>query len=135
VHLISEYVFPALLTPILILGQTADSPLVALDTSASAAAPVTSAPENALPGEHAANPLNREPPGGKRVFGVPPKYRTASSDVEGSPITAKQKMAMRPKDSFDYPLVIAAAFAGLDRASGATPIGWERGIWMSRSAT
>jgi len=97
------------------LGQTADSP---------AAAPVAPAPVNAVPAGQAAdtNPQAQEPPGGKRVFGVLPNYRTASAEQEGNPITAKQKMTIAAKDSFDYPLVLlAATFAGLDQLENDDP--------------
>jgi hypothetical protein len=58
----------------------------------------------------------------KRIFGVLPNYRTASSELEGTTITAKQKMAIAAKDSFDYPLVlVAAAFAGLDQINNDDP--------------
>jgi hypothetical protein len=63
-----------------------------------------------------------EPPGGKRVFGVLPNYRTASSELEGSTLTAKQKLTIAAKDSFDYPLVLlAATFAGLDQLTNSDP--------------
>jgi len=86
-------------------------------------APEQATPEQATPGHAVAtNPLGQEPPGGKRVFGVLPNYRTASSDQEGSTITAKQKMTIASKDSFDYPLVIlASAFAGLDQIDNDDP--------------
>jgi hypothetical protein len=69
-----------------------------------------------------ANPAEQEPPGGKRVLGVLPNYRTASSDSEGKPITGKQKMLIATKDSFDYPLaLLAAAYAGLDQLTDSDP--------------
>ncbi len=62
------------------------------------------------------NPLDVEPPGGKRVLGVLPNYRTASADLEGTTLTGKQKMTIATKDSFDYPLaLLAATYAGLDQ--------------------
>jgi hypothetical protein len=62
------------------------------------------------------NPLEQEPPGGKRVLGVLPNYRTASADLEGTTLTPKQKLTIAAKDSFDYPLfLLAAAYAGLDQ--------------------
>lgn len=96
------------------LGQTADSP-----PSANAAAAANAVPAGQAP---AANPLDQVPPGGKRVFGVLPNYRTASLDLEGSTLTAKQKMTIAAKDSFDYPLVLlAGAFAGLDQLTDSDP--------------
>lgn len=107
-RLIFRYIFPALLIPVLAFGQSADS-------AASDPAP---APVNVVPDRQPAstNPLEQEPPGGKRVFGVLPNYRTASADLEGTTLTSKQKMTIAVKDSFDYPLVLlAAGFAGLDQ--------------------
>jgi hypothetical protein len=70
----------------------------------------------------ATNPLAQEPPGGKRIFGVLPNFRTASSDLEGTTLTSKQKMTIAAKDSFDYPLfLLAAAYAGLDQLENDDP--------------
>jgi hypothetical protein len=55
-----------------------------------------------------------EPPGGKRVFGVLPNYRTADASQEGTVLKARQKLTIASKDSFDYPLVaLAGGLAGL----------------------
>lgn len=55
-----------------------------------------------------------EPPGGNRVFGVLPNYRTADASQEGTVLSAGQKLDIASKDSFDYPLVaLAGALAGL----------------------
>jgi hypothetical protein len=63
-----------------------------------------------------------EPPGGKRVFGVLPNYRTASSCEEGTPINARRKLNIALKDSFDYPLVLlSAAYAGLNQLTDDDP--------------
>ena len=68
------------------------------------------------------NPLDQQPPGGKRVFGVLPNYRTASQDLRGTTLNAKQKMTIAAKDSFDYPLfLLAGAFAGLDQLTNSDP--------------
>jgi hypothetical protein len=64
----------------------------------------------------------QEPPGGKRVFGVLPNYRTASSCQEGNAISAKNKIKIALKDSFDYPLVLlAAAYAGANQLTNDDP--------------
>ncbi len=56
----------------------------------------------------------QEPPGGKRVFGVLPNYRTADISQEGAAISAGTKFKIASKDSFDYPLVLlSGALAGL----------------------
>ena len=63
-----------------------------------------------------------EPPGGNRVFGVLPNYRTADASQEGTVLTNRQKLTIASKDSFDYPLVLtAAAFAGLGQLTNQQP--------------
>jgi len=63
-----------------------------------------------------------EPPGGKRVFGVLPNYRTADASQEGTVLTARQKLSIASKDSFDYPLVLlAGGLAGLGQLIGQDP--------------
>ena len=63
-----------------------------------------------------------EPPGGKRVFGVLPNYRTADASQEGTPISAHQKFYIASKDSFDYPLVmLAGVFAGVGQLTNQQP--------------
>lgn len=55
-----------------------------------------------------------EPPGGKRVLGVLPNYRTADASQEGTVLPARPKLIIASKDSFDYPLVaLAAGLAGI----------------------
>lgn len=62
------------------------------------------------------------PPGGKRVFGVLPNYRTADASQEGTVLTTRQKFSIASKDSFDYPLVLlAGAFAGLGQLTDQQP--------------
>jgi len=69
-----------------------------------------------------ADPMATEPPGGKRIMGVLPNYRTASASQENTTITWKQKLNIARKDSFDYPLVgLAAVFAGLGQLSNQNP--------------
>jgi len=70
----------------------------------------------------AIQPGTPAPPPDKRVFGVLPNYRTANASAVYSPITAKQKMTIAAKDSFDYPLVIlAAALAGAGQLTNQNP--------------
>lgn len=55
-------------------------------------------------------------------MGVLPNYRTAEMSAAGTPLTAKQKMRIALKDSFDYPLIfIGAAYAGLYQAEDSHP--------------
>jgi len=88
-----------------ICAQTAEAPapdpsvVTPVASTAPAEVPAQATPVQATP----TNPLDQEPPGGKRVFGVLPNYRTASADMEGGTITAKQKLTIAAKDSFDYP--------------------------------
>jgi hypothetical protein len=63
-----------------------------------------------------------EPPGGDRVFGVLPNYRTADASLEGTVLTNRQKLSIAGKDSFDYPLVaLAGALGGLGQWTGQQP--------------
>jgi hypothetical protein len=78
-------------------------------------------PDAAAPAPQGAS-TEQEPPGGKRVFGVLPNYRTADASQEGIPISAHQKFVIASKDSFDYPLVLlAGAFAGLGQLADQQP--------------
>ena len=63
-----------------------------------------------------------QPPGGNRVFGVLPNYRTADTSQIGTVLTNRQKLTIAAKDSFDYPLVaLAAALAGLGQLTNQHP--------------
>src|SRR5579872_3061265 len=54
-------------------------------------------------------PAAQQQPGiDKRVFGVLPNYRTADGSLPFSPITARQKMSIAAKDSFDWPVYITS---------------------------
>ncbi|HWZ34216.1 MAG TPA: hypothetical protein VNX18_22920 [Bryobacteraceae bacterium] len=76
----------------------------------------SSSPASAAPAQE------QEPPGGNRVFGVLPNYRTADASQEGTVLTARQKLNIARKDSFDYPLVgLAGALAGLSQLTDEQP--------------
>src|ERR1035441_7644262 len=94
-------------------------------TSALPIAPQTDA--EAIPATTAsAQPA--EPPGGNRVFGVLPNYRTADASQEGTVLTAGQKLNIASKDSFDYPLVMTAgALAGVAEVANEDPRYFRRG--------
>lgn len=63
-----------------------------------------------------------EAPPDKRVLGVLPNYRTVNETGVFTAITARQKLAIASKDSFDYPLVLlGAAFAGISQLSNSDP--------------
>lgn len=67
-------------------------------------------------------PTPTTPPGGNRVMGVLPNYRTADASQEGTVLPTKQKFVIASKDSFDYPLVMLSAFyAGLGQLSNQAP--------------
>jgi len=56
----------------------------------------------------ATNIESTKPPD-KRLFGVVPNYRTANASVPFSPITARHKMGIASRDSFDWPTYPLAA--------------------------
>ena len=67
------------------------------------------AESDAAPVQPAGSAAQPQPPGiDKRVFGVLPNYRTADGSLPFSPITAKQKMTIAAKDSFDWPVYITS---------------------------
>jgi len=98
-------------TPVFSQETVAQDPAALLGDAGSAlpaAAPVT-------------NPA-AEPPGGKRVFGVLPNYRTADVSQESTTLTPHQKLVIASKDSFDYPLVaLGGMFAGLGQLANEDP--------------
>jgi hypothetical protein len=63
-----------------------------------------------------------QPPEDKRVFGVLPNYRTTENGIPFKRITAKQKLKIALKDSFDWPSYIdGALFAGLYQLENSNP--------------
>ena len=61
-------------------------------------------------------------PGGNRMFGVLPNYRTASASDEGTILPAKRKLFIARKDSTDYPLFfVTGIFAGLNQWTDQEP--------------
>lgn len=78
-----------------LFGETNDS---------SSAAPVR--PDPSLAADEA---LLNPHPEDKRAFGVLPNYRTAEQSAEYAPLTAKQKLTIATKDTFDYPLMFLGA--------------------------
>jgi hypothetical protein len=70
--------------------------------------------------DHAA--ADDQAPPDKRVLGVLPNYRTVNETGVYTAITAKQKLIIASKDSFDYPLVLlGAAFAGISQLDNSDP--------------
>jgi hypothetical protein len=88
----------------------------------SSQAPLDSPEPSQPPGATPVVALPAEPPGGKRVFGVLPNYRTADASEEGTVLTPREKFVIASKDSFDYPLVaLGGAFAALGQLTNADP--------------
>ena len=93
------------------MAQTASTPdnAAASPSAPGASAPVTPAP---TPGQ----------PEDKRIFGVLPNNRTTDGSIPFAPITAKQKMTIAFKDSFDWPVYpTAGAFALLYQLENQNP--------------
>lgn len=80
-------------------------------------------PSSATPTATEVKPAtDQDPPGGKRVLGVLPNYRTVNDTGTYTPISVQRKFIIASKDSFDYPLVLlAGAFAGLGQLSNQNP--------------
>jgi hypothetical protein len=58
----------------------------------------------------------------KRAFGVLPNYRTADGNAAYQPISAKRKLWIGFKDSFDYPVYFTSAiFAGINHLEDTSP--------------
>jgi hypothetical protein len=99
----------ALLPGLLLAGRA-----FAQDRPAPEAPQATATPVGAIQGT--------EPPGGKRVFGVLPNYRTADASQEGTVLRPGEKLFIASKDSFDYPLVaLSGALAGLGQWANSDP--------------
>jgi hypothetical protein len=80
------------------------------------------AQEQPAPAADTARAPALEPPGGNRVFGVLPNYRTADASQEGTVLSVRQKFIIASKDSFDYPLIgLAAEFAALGQLTNQQP--------------
>jgi hypothetical protein len=61
-------------------------------------------------------------PEDKRVFGVLPNYRTTENSIPFQPITARQKLKIALKDSFDWPAYLTGGlFAGLYQLENSNP--------------
>jgi len=102
-------------------AATQQAPPAIDGTAASKPAPDSDAAKaNQTKPENAAADMSVPPD--KRVLGVLPNYRTINETGTFEPITAKQKLIIASKDSFDYPLVLlGAAFAGISQLDGSDP--------------
>ena len=73
-------------------------------------------------GSSAPNPPTPVPVEDKRIFGVIPNNRTTEESIPFHSISAKQKITIAAKDSFDWPVFpTAAAFAGLYQIENQNP--------------
>jgi hypothetical protein len=74
------------------------------------------------PDTAASSPATPSTPEDKRIFGVLPNNRSTENSLPFTPITAKQKMTIACKDSFDLPVYpTAAAFAALYQLENQNP--------------
>ena len=72
--------------------------------------------------EASSDPLPDPPKADKRIFGVLPNYRSVESSVPFSPLTARQKLGIAARDSFDWPtFFVTGAFAGIYQAENQNP--------------
>ncbi len=93
-------------------------PIAAQDVSPPPA-PALASPVSA-PAAAGAVPI--QAPEDKRIFGVLPNNRTSEASIPFRPITAKQKMTIAFKDSFDWPVYITAGlFATLYQLEDQNP--------------
>jgi hypothetical protein len=105
IHPKVSVILAAMVAAASLFAQGQDSPPIPNGSPAGVAAANCAPPGTTGTSEH---------PGGNRVFGVLPNYRTADASQEGTVLTAGQKLDIASKDSFDYPLVaLAGALAGL----------------------
>jgi len=109
-----------------LFAQQDPVPVSAQDPVAEAAKPA--APANpATPAASGTSVDSAIPAGGtipidKRIFAVLPNYRTADGTAPYTPISAKRKLYIGFKDSFDYPIFLtSAAFSGLYQLENSHP--------------
>ena len=78
---------------------------------------VTPAPAAPIPADQ-----NQQNAVDKRILGVLPNYRTVQDTGDVPPISAKGKIIIGLKDSFDYPIyLLSATFAGLYQLENQNP--------------
>jgi len=104
-------IFLTCLLAVSCFGQEESRPVQTADAASASSSTPTATPADEV-----------IPPGGKRVFGVLPNYRTADKSQEGTVIPASRKMYIASKDSFDYPLVgLSAVLAGIGQWDDSHP--------------
>jgi hypothetical protein len=106
------------LLPVVLFGQDAapqQSPPASVES-----VPAPAAQSSDAKADHAK--ADAEAPPDKRVLGVLPNYRTINETGTYTPISAKGKLIIASKDSFDYPLVLlSGAFAGISQLENSSP--------------
>ena len=84
--------------------------------------PALASPTGAAPMAAPPAPLAAQPPEDKRIFGVLPNHRTTSGSLPFHALTAKEKIVIGEKDSFDYPVFITSGlFAALYHLENQNP--------------
>jgi len=79
-------------------------------------------PSESAPAVQQTSPPPVQAPEDKRVFGVLPNNRTTEASIPFAPITAKQKLTIAFKDSFDWPVYpTAGLFAALYQIENQNP--------------
>ena len=76
------------------------------------------------PVDASVTPIKTEHSPDKRLFGVLPNYRTVSAEIPFTRLTARQKLGIASRDSFDWPTYQLAAFltfVGEMKANGTWP--------------
>lgn len=120
-----KFTHPAILCVTCILtlyGQENSAPTAPQEPPATQ--PAQAKPPEAVPPPDTpvGHPPEETVPVDKRVFGVIPNNRTTSGAVPFERITAKQKIVIGLKDSFDWPpYLTGAAFAGLYQLENSNP--------------
>ena len=95
----------AMLSAASLLAQEAPKP-----PAPAAATPAAGSASRVVP----VTPQANQPPGGNRVLGIIPNFRTVDISQIGTKLTPRQKFAIASKDTFDYsPVLFSAAVAGV----------------------
>ena len=108
----------------LLISATSGFSQEAGESGASAVSPDNPPGEISADGDAPASiAATTEPPGGTRIFGFLPNYRTVDeSSVTGS-LTTGQKFHLASRDSFDVRLLVfSAALAGIGHWSNSNPV-------------
>src|SRR5271170_7710692 len=93
-----------------------------LPTPTPTPAPARVEPAPIMPGTPAPDTPPGSEPIDKRILGVLTNYRTANMDAAATPMTARGKMTIAAKDSFDYPSYVLAFFtSGIGQLTNANP--------------